>query len=350
MRIAAAFLSGLASIGLPALFAPVYGGLGSILMFHRVAELPARTKGFAPHAGLMISPAFLDAVLVRLLERGYDLVSLDEAHRRIEAAAGTAAAARRFACLTFDDGFRDSLGALSVCRRHGAPMTIFLATGLLDRTAWDWSFGAERLVACVDEVRLAVFGREERLPAKSVSEKRLAYERVRRVLTDLGEDAPAVAATLTERHGIDLRAVSETMFLEWREAKDMAKDGLTAFGAHSVRHVSLLGLPERALRDEMEGSRRRIEAQLGRPAAHFAYPFGGPKNAGAREFRMARELGFSTALTTRHGNVMPAHADALHALPRLSVNGRMQTLAAIDLFLSGTCAALANPFRRAAGA
>jgi peptidoglycan/xylan/chitin deacetylase (PgdA/CDA1 family) len=68
---------------------------------------------------------------------------------------------------------------------------------------------------------------------------------------------------------------------------------------------------------------------------HLAYPVGDPTSAGPREFAMAADLGFATAVTTRKGMLFPAHAQHLHALPRLSVNGEWQDIDMMDMLLTG---------------
>ena len=62
---------------------------------------------------------------------------------------------------------------------------------------------------------------------------------------------------------------------------------------------------------------------------------GDPGSAGPREFALARELGFATAVTTRPGHLFADHAAHLHALPRVSVNGCHQSPAALRGLLSG---------------
>jgi peptidoglycan/xylan/chitin deacetylase (PgdA/CDA1 family) len=68
---------------------------------------------------------------------------------------------------------------------------------------------------------------------------------------------------------------------------------------------------------------------------HFAYPVGDPGSAGPREFRLALDAGFATAVTTRPGHLFAAHADHPTALPRVSVNGYFQSRAALRALLSG---------------
>ena len=113
------------------------GGVGTILMFHHVR--PWGGEPFAPNRGLEIEPAFLDAVLGLLRRRNIDIVSMDEAQRRLVEGG------RRFAVLTFDDGYRDNLvHALPILERHEAPFIVYVATGFAGRFAplwwWTWSW------------------------------------------------------------------------------------------------------------------------------------------------------------------------------------------------------------------
>jgi peptidoglycan/xylan/chitin deacetylase (PgdA/CDA1 family) len=86
---------------------------------------------------------------------------------------------------------------------------------------------------------------------------------------------------------------------------------------------------------EIADSKAEIETRLGAAVSHFAYPVGDPGSAGPREFALAREAGFVTAVTTRPGHLFSAHASHLHALPRISVNGLFQNRNALRSMLSG---------------
>jgi peptidoglycan/xylan/chitin deacetylase (PgdA/CDA1 family) len=99
-------------------------------------------------------------------------------------------------------------------------------------------------------------------------------------------------------------------------------------------------------RREMAEGATRIEAMLGIRPAHFAYPFGDPTAAGSREFALAREVGFRTAVTTRPGVLFPEHGEHLTALPRISLNGEFQRLRYLRVLMSGSATALWNGFRR----
>jgi len=89
-----------------------------------------------------------------------------------------------------------------------------------------------------------------------------------------------------------------------------------------------------------------LEAALGIRPEHLAYPVGDATSAGPREFRIAAELGFKTATTTRPGVLFKAHREHLTALPRISVNGEFQQQRYMKVLMSGAGTALLNRFRR----
>ena len=97
---------------------------------------------------------------------------------------------------------------------------------------------------------------------------------------------------------------------------------------------------------EIADSKTIIEREIGRPVRHFAYPVGDPGSAALREFILARETGFASAVTTRPGMIFAEHGAHPHALPRLSVNGNHQNLAALDILLSGAPFMLLNKGRK----
>ena len=135
--------------------------------------------------------------------------------------------------------------------------------------------------------------------------------------------------------------------MDWEEIGQLAADPLVTIGAHTVNHVILKKLPtEAAVRAEMEMSRSVIEAALGVRPQHLAYPVGDKSSAGPREFRIAAQLGFKTAVTTRPGVLFKAHRNHLTALPRISVNGDYQQQRYVKVLMSGAATAMWNGFRR----
>jgi len=110
--------------------------------------------------------------------------------------------------------------------------------------------------------------------------------------------------------------------------------------------VRLAKVSAEEARREMQTGAAVIAAALGRRPRHLSYPVGDCTSAGPREFAIARELGFTTAVTTRAGVVFPEHRDHVLALPRISLNGEYQQPRYLRVLLSGAATAMWNGFRR----
>jgi peptidoglycan/xylan/chitin deacetylase (PgdA/CDA1 family) len=329
--------------GLHRIAAPFTRGRGAILMFHRV--LRAGNAGFAPNSGLEITPDFLDALLGRLRAQGLDIVDLDTVVSRLRTGEPQE---RPFVALTFDDGYRDTMDvALPVLEKHGAPFTVYVTTGFADRSARMWWVEMEEAIAALPRVRISAVGRDFDLPAGTADEKQAAFDALYWPLRGGAEsELLRVARELADMAKLDGAAIVDELCLNWEGLRRLARHPLVTIGAHSLTHAMLAKHPLDLARFEMAESRTIIEREIGAPVAHFAYPVGDPGSAGPREFSLAQEIGFASAVTTRPGMLFVEHAEHLTALPRLSVNGNHQTLAALDILLSGAPFMLMNKGRK----
>ena len=325
------------------LMRPFVAGLGVILTLHHVR--PPRLDRFQPNRLLEISPGFLDDVLRWLRRSRLDLVSLDEVHRRLTSGSS----ARRFVCITIDDGYRDTLQwAYPILKHHQVPFTVYVPTSFPDRLGELWWLALEAVVARNKRVRLLVDGQEQSFECASVAGKRHLFEQLYGWLRSLKteEELRNVVRDLAGRYRVDLAAFCDELCMSWDELATLATDPLVAIGAHTVNHVMLAKVPEKSARSEMEMSRSVIEASLGRRPEHLSYPVGDFTSAGPREFRIASELGFLTGVTTRPGVIFPEHRDHLTALPRISLNGEHQQMRYVRVLLAGAATAVWNGFRR----
>jgi peptidoglycan/xylan/chitin deacetylase (PgdA/CDA1 family) len=151
---------------------------------------------------------------------------------------------------------------------------------------------------------------------------------------------------LAARCGVDLAKICADLCMDWNEIAELARDPLVTIGAHTVNHVMLAKVTDGQARNELKISRDVIAASLGKAPEHLAYPFGDPTTAGPREFRIAAELGFKTAVTTRPGVLFAEHAGHLTALPRISLNGMFQDTRYIPVLMSGAATAIWNGFKK----
>ena len=316
-------------------------GRGAILTFHHVR--PWRQQAFAPNRLLEITPDFLDTVLTQTTAAGYGIVPVSEVLPRLRGAEGPP-----FVALTFDDGYRDLVThALPVLERHRAPFTVYATTGFLDRSATLWWVDLAEAILRLRRLEMRLPNGRQTFVAGTFRQKRATFAAVSRLLQTISEpDRRAVVAALAREAGVVPRDLVAELCLDWNELKSLSAHPLATVGCHTRTHSRLAGLAVDDARAEMTASRDELADRLGRPVNQLCYPYGGKMAAAEREFTLAHDLGFESAVTTRPGVLFPSDADRPTALPRLSVNGLWQSGGAFDVLLSGAATAAWSLVRR----
>jgi len=323
---------------------PLVGGVGAILTLHHVR--PPRPEAFQPNRLLEVTPVFLERLLKRLSRARIDVVSLDEMHRRFISGDYK----RRFVSITFDDGYKDMLRwGYPLLKKYKLPFALYIPTSFPDRLGELWWIALEAVIARNDRIGLVIEGKRQFFECRSVGEKRELYEAIYGYLRSrkTEEELRRIVRDLCACYHVDVASFCRDLCMSWEEIGEIAADPLCTIGAHTVNHPILQKIKDdAAVRREMEMSRSVLEAALGRRPEHLAYPVGDVTSAGPREFRIAAELGFKTAVTTRPGVLFKAHRDHLTALPRISINGEYQRQRYVKVLMSGAGTALWNGFRR----
>lgn len=316
---------------------PWLGGRGAILMLHRVTASPTSPLGL--HRHLAIHPEFLDALLGDLRRRGISVVSLDEAIAHIASSDKG-----RVVAITSDDAYYDNLAeALPVFEAHDAPFTIYVAPGLTSGEVVPWWEALEELIARRNVVHLPTADGMVTLECADIASKRMAAQRF---FAHLTREVPETEQqTVLEQLGAS-QSQGSRLFMSWDEVRFLSRHRLATIGAHTIHHYNLARLPLEMARSEMADSATVIKAETGVRPSHFAYPYGYPGAAERREVEIARDLGFASAVTTRHGVLHAKHAAHLHALPRISVNGNYQKVNYLLTLVSGITTPLSNRGRR----
>ncbi|MBS0528326.1 MAG: polysaccharide deacetylase family protein, partial [Proteobacteria bacterium] len=314
------------------LLRPILAGVGAVFMLHHVR--PRRNIAFQPNHHLEITPEFLHATLAHVRARGIDIVTADEMRRRLAERDFS----RRFACFTFDDGYRDNRDfGLPVMREYDAPLTVYVASDFAEGTGRLWWVALERVVSATDRIDTMIGNTAVRFDTSTLDGKQGAFAGIHDLLRGLPDDRDVARemSNLCARYGVDEAVISQELCLPWDELKTFADDPLVTIGAHTISHCNLAKQSEAQARLEMAESRARIEAVLQRPVVHLAYPYGDRSAAGAREFAMAKTSGFKTAVTTRPGMIFSENADHPMALPRISLNGNYQNARILPVLTSG---------------
>ncbi|GHA36774.1 hypothetical protein GCM10007989_36130 [Devosia pacifica] len=315
----------------PALMRRLSSCRGVIFTLHRV--LPDEPRAFSPNGILQIRPDFLDYVLERLRALDIDLVSLDEAMDRLKAEKP----GRKFAVITFDDGYRDNLvHALPILRKHACPFTLYVPTAFIDGTGELWWQALEDLLAVHERLTVTLDGAEQTFEARTTEEKQASFAELYWYMRRAPEaDRIALLTSMCEFYGLDLSAHCRSLIMDWNELRQFSSEPLCTIGAHTVNHYELAKLAPEDARIEMVHGIDVIGAQFGKRPRHLSYPLGGPLSADDREFRIAGELDLDTAVTTRPGGLYRHHLETPMQLPRVSLNGLFQNRRYVDVFSSG---------------
>ncbi len=298
---------------------------GLILLYHRVAapELDPQL--------LRVTPEHF-AEHLSVLRRLGDPVALS----RIRETSSRGRAPK--VAVTFDDGYADNLlAAAPLLEGAAVPATVFVVSGLVgvDREFW-WD-ELERVLLVPRDLpatlelrvgtRVVQFQFEKSrlgdpswnvLREDTPSANHAAYRALMTSLRAL--DPPERDPVIDELRGwagLSPGARSTHRSLDEEALRRLDACELVEVGAHTVGHPSLAALTPTRQREEVEGSKRRLEELLGRPVSSFSYPFGGPADYSRTTVLAVAEAGFSSASTTLEGRV-GSRTDPFQ-LPRLLV-------------------------------
>lgn len=187
------------------------------------------------------------------------------------------------AAVTFDDGYADNYEqAYPVLTRKGIPAAVFVVTDLVGRPFWQVH---DRLYYLVTKA-FAAWSDPRRELCGLMGALGLSTEPITRTREAARTPMLTVSALLPEFRMADVQRVMDGLeasvgngcydiprTLNWAEIDEMRRGGMT-IGSHTKSHVSLPAESAATISDELAGSRQALEARLGEPVKHFAYPGG----------------------------------------------------------------------------
>jgi peptidoglycan/xylan/chitin deacetylase (PgdA/CDA1 family) len=207
-----------------------------------------------------------------------------------------------------DDGYADFFHvAYPVFSAFGIPVTVFLVTDFIDSKGWLWvdrlAYAFRRASTSSLEIELP-HGRPRRLPLASPADRDRAASIVREAAKKAAnQERLRLLDAVPRLLGVAVPGgpPPEDAPLTWGQIRTMAR-GNVAFGAHTRSHPILSRVADvDELRDEIEGSKLRIEEELQAPVLHFCYPNGRPEDMGPRTIAVVQKAGFQTAVTMQGG-------------------------------------------------
>jgi peptidoglycan/xylan/chitin deacetylase (PgdA/CDA1 family) len=305
------------------------GSRGCLVTFHRAA--PAKRWEYLPNRDFYLDLDFLDQFLSYLKERGWDVVTMEEALRRAEQGKSD----DRYINFSVDDCYRDTFeDVVPLFRRHGVPVTLFVTTGIPDNTLALWAAGLEDVLLNRGQVMLE----DGMIDVPTPDSKQAAFHRIAAEWD--GPDAAARYSVFCRLNDIDVETMHWKHAISWDMLESLRDDPLAEIGGHTVSHARISSLSPADALAELKGGRDRLIERLGVPARHFAFPYGRAFDCGPRDFAIARQAGYASAATTRKGLVRSGQSP--FELPRNTINGAHRSLVTMELHLTGVTGAAAR--------
>jgi peptidoglycan/xylan/chitin deacetylase (PgdA/CDA1 family) len=259
-----------------------------VLGWHNIAG----TYGF-PAADGAAERGF--ATQMQTLSRVANVIDLEQGLARLT--AGEKLPSRAVA-LTFDDGYRDNLTlGVPILERHGLPATFFLVPGFLsgELDAW-W----ETIGWAIESSTCTSFTWEgANFTIQTPSARKATYSAIAKQLKL--RDGSARSAAMDELlEMLAPRGERPDLFMDWAGARELVDRGFSV-QAHTCTHPVLSRESRAQQTSELVDSRQELQTRLGIGVSTLAYPHGGPDDYSADTVAVAKEAGYTWAVTTREG-------------------------------------------------
>lgn len=216
------------------------------------------------------------------LEHGYRFVSPEDLLATLDPA-------RRYALITFDDGYYNNVLVRPILEEFKVPALFFISTNHVRQNKCYWwdVFYRERL---------AQGATRQQIYRETVALKHLRTEQIEAQLVDrFGANA------LAPRGDIDRPFAPE-------ELREFAKCPYVHLGNHTADHAILTNYTPQQVREQITGAQQALMAMTGRTPVAIAYPNGAHD---ARIVEISRELGLKVGVTVRpHKTLLPLNSRA----------------------------------------
>ncbi len=271
----------------------IYKKLKLILTYHRVVK---ESDGSLCDPAILVTPKTFEMQIVEISKR-FKILPLED--------FVTHSGDGRVCSITFDDGWRDNYEfAFPLLKKHGAPATIFLTTGLIgsEKTFWFQRVWDQAVSATRNGLKKEFIGYYGSL-APSWRPADMGDEGISALFSNLKSlPAEKLESISMEAYGaIGLDRSPERDVLSWEEVREMSGAGVS-FGSHGVNHHILPRLESEMKRREIFESLKMLRDKGVSVSPFFAYPNG---DWDEESIAFVKEAGYIGAVTTQLGHHQP---------------------------------------------
>lgn len=206
------------------------------------------------------------------------------------------------ALITFDDGYLDNFtNAYPILRAHNFPAVIFLTTNHIES---DIPFYWDLAAYCFHHTKRDSIqfpnGTIRKWNSRAEAEQ-VCGELIESLKAMREDEKRAWTARLPELLDVSIPdGFFRNLMMSWAQAREMNRNGIE-FGGHTMSHPILTRVALEKAKGEIEGSKTRIEAELGERIFGFAYPNGLTSDFNSNIERLVAEAGYAAAFTLLNG-------------------------------------------------
>ena len=206
------------------------------------------------------------------------------------------------ALITFDDGYLDNYtSAFPILRKYNFPALIFLTTGHIGTDVpFYWDMAAYCFSHTENDHVTFPDGHVEGWSTQQ------QLEQVSKNWIEVMKTLPQAEKQIYVQNLPVLLGVSiptgffQKLMMDWDQVREMHK-GKVEFGAHTMRHPILTRISLDQVKEEITGSKTRIEEELGERVLGFAYPNGQASDWNEGIERIVANAGLRAAFTLLSG-------------------------------------------------
>lgn len=279
-----------------------------IFLFHRVS--PDRDELWDPMDIKLFERC------VKYITGHYDTVLLEDL---LSGKKEYKADGKIMAAIVFDDGYKDNIEfAAPVLEHYGVKASFYVVTECIDERIPTWTYLLDYSFQFTsnDSINLQFDFLPEQLQIQNLKGKQSRIEYVRKLKPALKKVTHAQRQqVMNEIRNLYNDVQIPELMMNWDDLRKLDKAG-HFIGSHTISHCMLGTMSnEIEIKQELVGSGKRIEDEIGYFPATISYPVG---SFNETTKRLSREAGYKYGLAVKQ-NVYYPSKDDLFEIPRIEL-------------------------------
>lgn len=287
--------------------------IAEILMLHRIGN--KNPNNLSVYENLIISPEYLESLLLTYIEKGYEFISMDELHEKLRNKLNPDS--KKSIVLTIDDGYKDTYDlAYPILKKHHIPFVLYIASAFPDKIIPLWWNYLNDIAINNSVIHLK---NDKILNCETNETKQATYIHLSKEILKMGN---RIDIQFNQLFNDTLSSIVEKyrhLLIDWDHIASMSLDPLCTIGAHSTNHYGLKYSQKELILKDLLDNKQKLEKITGKQIKHLAFPYGTHYSVGKREYLIAEKAGFVTAVITFSSSIYSYHKKDLFSLPRIQV-------------------------------